>query len=58
VWTVPEGLTAGAASSSGTYTSQWVTAAALGEWALVNTMTTSAGRKWVRTLTVAVIAAK
>lgn len=58
VWTVPTGLTAGAESESGAYTSQWVTAAAVGKYALVNAMTTSEGRKFIRTLTVEVVASK
>lgn len=56
VWDVPVGLTAGLAADTGTYTSQWVTAATLGEYSLVNAMTSSAGRTWLRTLTVAVVA--
>jgi hypothetical protein len=55
-WTVPVGLTAGSALGSGNLTTQWVTAATLGEYKLVNTITTSEDRVFNRTLIVAVVA--
>lgn len=58
VWDVPVGLTAGAATHSGPYTTQWVTSIEPGEFAVVNCTTTSAGRVWRRTLVIGVIAAK
>lgn len=58
VWDVPTGLAAGAESKSGPYTTQWVTSVAVGEFALVNEMTTTAGRKRRRTLLIGVVEAK
>lgn len=58
VWEVPAGLTAGAESKSGPYTTQWVTSVQAGEFSLVNEMTTTAGRKFRRTLLIGVVEAK
>jgi len=58
VWDVPKGMTAGAESKSGPYTTQWVTSGDVGLFALVNEVTTSAGRKYRRTLLIGVVAAK
>lgn len=55
VWNVPEGLTAGIASHSGAYTTQWLTATQPGAFPVANTMTTGAGRTWVRTLVIDVV---
>lgn len=59
VWEVPDGLTAGVSSKSGVYTTQWVTTSGLGEFTLVNQITTTpAGRTLRRSLIVAVIESK
>lgn len=58
VWTVPAGLTAGAATQSGSYTTQWVTADEEGVFELVNRMTSSTGLVLNRTLMIEVVDAK
>lgn len=58
VWTVPVGLTAGAATQSGPYTTQWVTALEPGTFALVNKMTSASGLVLNRTLMIEVVDAK
>jgi hypothetical protein len=49
-WVVPVGLTAGAEGVEDSIASQWVTADAVGTYALVNTIDTSGGRQFSRTL--------
>ncbi|MGE3596646.1 MAG: hypothetical protein AB7N70_13945 [Dehalococcoidia bacterium] len=58
VWEVPTGLSAGVASKSGAYTTQWFTTSDLGEFTLVDQITTTAGRILRRSLIVAVIESK
>lgn len=58
VWTVPVGLTAGAATQSGPYATQWVTALEPGTFALVNKMTSASGLVLNRTLMIEVVDAK
>lgn len=57
LWTVPEGLTAGAATQEGPITSQFVTATEAGTFNLVNRMTDSVGRVRNRTLVIEVVEA-
>lgn len=57
VWTVPDGLTAGAAMQDGSITAQFVTATEAGEFEVVNRMTTTDGRVRNRTLVIEVVEA-
>lgn len=57
VWTVPDGLVAGAATQDGSVTAQFVTATESGTFALVTRMTTSEDRVRNRTLVIDVVEA-
>lgn len=56
VWEVPAGLTAGASSMSGPYTTQWLSGGTAGAiYTVVNRIVTSAGRKFARAFKVQIV---